>query len=227
MKCVVYTAIYGEKDALKDPLVVNPNVDYLCFTDNKNIKSNVWKIIHHPAIHTDPVRSAKIFKVKPHEFLSDYDISLWVDANFLIKTDLQTFFQKSDFLSKAGMMLFQHDQGRNCIYDEANTIMQDRKDDPALVNAQMNKYREEKFPPQHGLSANSIMLKKHNDSAIIALGDKWWSEIQQYSRRDQLSLYYCIWKLDIRHYLLKFPRYNIRNNEWFCWMPHNYERQKW
>ncbi len=227
MKCVVYTAIYGEKDTLKDPLVINPNVDYLCFTDNKNIKSNVWKIIHHPAIHTDPVRSAKIFKVKPHEFLSDYDISLWVDANFLIKTDLQTFFQKSDFLSKAGMMLFQHDQGRNCIYDEANTIMQDRKDDPALVTAQMNKYREEKFPPQHGLSANSIMLKKHNDSAIIALGDKWWSEIQQYSRRDQLSLYYCIWKLDIRHYLLKFPRYNIRNNEWFCWMPHNYERQKW
>ena len=227
MKCVVYTAIYGEKDTLKDPLVINPNVDYLCFTDNKNIKSNVWKIIHHPAIHTNPVRSAKIFKVKPHEFLSDYDISLWVDANFLIKTDLQTFFQKSDFLSKAGMMLFQHDQGRNCIYDEANTIMQDRKDDPALVTAQMNKYREEKFPPQHGLSANSIMLKKHNDSAIIALGDKWWSEIQQYSRRDQLSLYYCIWKLDIRHYLLKFPRYNIRNNEWFCWMPHNYERQKW
>ena len=136
MKCVVYTAIYGEKDTLKDPLVINPNVDYLCFTDNKNIKSNVWKIIHHPAIHTDPVRSAKIFKVKPHEFLSDYDISLWVDANFLIKTDLQTFFQKSDFLSKAGMMLFQHDQGRNCIYDEANTIMQDRKDDPALVTAQ-------------------------------------------------------------------------------------------
>lgn len=227
MKCVVYTAIYGEKDTLKEPLVVNPDIDYLCFTDNKSIKSDVWKVVYHPAIHTDPVRSAKVFKVKPHEFLSEYDISLWVDANFVIKTDLQTFFEKSNFLSKAGMMLFQHDQGRNCIYDEASTIMHDRKDDPNLVLAQMKKYREEGYPTQRGLSANSIMLKKHNDPVIMALGDLWWSEIEKYSRRDQLSLYYCIWKVDARHYLLKYPRYNIRNNEWFRWLPHNYERQKW
>ena len=37
---------------------------FICFTDNKDIKSNVWEIIHSDAVCKDPVRSAKIFKVK-------------------------------------------------------------------------------------------------------------------------------------------------------------------
>ena len=128
-KIVIYTAIYGNKDTLKNPLFINKDYDYLCFTDNKNIKSNILKIIYKEPVHEDSVRSAKIFKAKPHEFLQDYDISLWIDANFLIKSDLSSFLVKSNYLEKATMMLFQHDQGRGCIYDEASVLIKDKKDE--------------------------------------------------------------------------------------------------
>ena len=226
-KVVVYTSIYGNKDTLKDPLVQNKDFDYVCFTDNEDIKSDAWKIIYKDAIHEDPVRSAKIFKIKPHEYLQDYEISLWVDANFIIKNDLKSFFDKSQYLKNANMLLFEHDQGRNCIYDEAEIISFSKKDNPDVVKAQMQKYKSDNYPAQRGLSANSIMLKKHNECAMIDLANMWWKEVENFSRRDQLSLYYCTWKLDIKHYLLKYPNIDIRNNDWFQWLPHNYESQRW
>ena len=227
LKKVVYTAIYGNKDILKNPLFVNDDFDYICFTDNKNLKSDVWKIVYKESIHKDSVRSAKIFKVKPHEYFQNYDISLWIDANFIIKNNLNSFLAKSNYLEKTNMMLFQHDQGRNCVYNEAEVLTRDDKDDPDIIKRQMEKYKNDNYPVDRGLSANSIMLKKHNERDIIDLSNMWWEEIVNFSRRDQLSLYYCIWKLNIKHYLLRYPNVDIRNNQWFQWLPHNFESQKW
>ena len=164
----IYTAIYGSKDTLKDPLHTNKEHDYVCFTDNKGLKSDTWDIIYKEATHQDPVRSAKVFKIKPHEFLQEYDLSLWVDANFLIKNDLNSFLKKANNLESANMLLFAHDQGRNCIYDEANVIIAHNKDNPEIVKKQMEKYRKEDYPAQRGLSANSLMLKKHKSLEQLA-----------------------------------------------------------
>jgi hypothetical protein len=226
-KKVIYTAIYGNKDTLKNPRFVNPDFDYICFTDNKNVKSDVWKVIYSESIHEDPVRSAKIYKIKPHEFLQQYDISIWIDANFLILSDLNSFLQKAGNLKKANMLVFQHDQGRNCIYDEASTILMDKKDDPQTVTRQMKGYRDEGFPAQYGLTANSILLRRHNEQDIIDLDNLWWEQVEQHSRRDQLSFCYCKWKLDSKMFMLKYPVNNIRSNHWFQWLPHNYELQPW
>ena len=224
---VVYTALYGNKDVLKEPLAISEGFDYVCFTDDKELKSNVWECRYTPPEHTDPVRSAKIFKAKPHEYFPDHEVSLWVDANFLIKSDLNLFLEITNNLEGANMSLFQHDQGRNCIYDEAEIIIHDKKDDPEIVNSQMEKYKSENYPKNYGLTANSILLRRHNSDDITELSDLWWEEIDNYSRRDQLSFCYCLWKKSVKYYLLRYPDIDIRNNEWFHWLPHNYELQKW
>ena len=41
-KKIVYTAIMGEYDNLLDPAVINQDVDYVCFTNNKRLKSDIW-----------------------------------------------------------------------------------------------------------------------------------------------------------------------------------------
>jgi len=150
---------------------------------------------------------------------------LWVDANFLIYGDLNLFLEEAHNLKDTNMMLFQHDQERFCLYDEAEVVIRHQKDDIELVKRQIQKYKKEGYPPQRGLSANSIMLRKHNKNDMMALGNMWWEEISQFSRRDQLSLYYCTWKLELKHYLLKYPDMDIRSNPWFRWLPHNYEVQ--
>ena len=223
----MYTALYGNKDALREPLVTSDGFDYVCFTDNKNLKSNIWDCRYSEPIHSDPVRSAKVFKAKPHEYFPKHDLSLWVDANFLIKSDLNTFVEKTNNLSDANMLLFQHDQGRDCIYDEAQVIINHKKDDPNIVFEQMQRYRNENYPANNGLTANSILLRRHNSDDISALSNLWWDEIKNYSRRDQLSFCYCLWKQSVKYYLLKYPNVDIRHNEWFHWLPHNYELQKW
>lgn len=226
-KNVIYTAIYGNKDVLRNPLVVDKDYDYVCFTDDKNLKSDVWNCTYSPAIHDDPVRSAKVFKAKPHEYFKEYDISLWIDANFLIKSNVHSFLDKTNNLKETNMLLFQHDQGRDCIYDEAITIIADNKDDPELVTKQIERYKAEEYPQNQGLTANSILLRRHNSDDIVKLSDMWWEEISNFSRRDQLSFCYCLWKLSTKYYLLKYPNVNIRNNEWFHWLPHNFELQEW
>ena len=43
-KKVVYTCITGGYDNLIDPSYVTEGYDYVCFTDNLELKSKVWEI---------------------------------------------------------------------------------------------------------------------------------------------------------------------------------------
>ena len=40
----VYTCITGDYDNLKEIKNKEKNIDYYCFTNNKNIKSKTWKV---------------------------------------------------------------------------------------------------------------------------------------------------------------------------------------
>ena len=44
-KCI-YTYIIGGYDSVKEPKVVTPGWDYICVTDNPNLKSEVWNIVN-------------------------------------------------------------------------------------------------------------------------------------------------------------------------------------
>ena len=225
MKKVIYTAIFGNKDTLKDPLYRQPDCDYVCFTDNQEVKSSVWDIVLVEKKFEDPVRCARYYKVLPHLHLQKYSISLWVDANFLICSPLEEYF--AILGEQANILGFQHDQGRNCIYDEAEAVIRINKDDPDIVREQMKKYTLEGFPKSFGLSTTAVLLRRHNESDVMEFCNLWWEEIRNHSRRDQLSFFYCKWKCNTKMYMLKYPNYDIRYNKWFRWTPHNYETQPW
>ena len=89
-RVAVYTAIFGGYDNLESPKVVDPNVDYICFTDS-DLKSDVWNIKKVPAIYNDSTRCARKYKLLPHRYLSDYDISIWVDGNIVIHGNIDKF----------------------------------------------------------------------------------------------------------------------------------------
>ncbi len=43
-RVVVYSVMIGNYDEVLDPVYVSDNCDYILFTDNANIKTNVWKV---------------------------------------------------------------------------------------------------------------------------------------------------------------------------------------
>lgn len=193
-KNVIYTAIYGKYDFLRDPEFVEEDCDYICYTDQADLKSDIWDIRQRISISEDSNRAAKIFKILPHLLLREYEISVWVDANVRIKKSLLGLFLP--YLKKNSLACLKHPD-RVCIYEEARACKQIKKDKGVLIDKQMKKYETGGYPINNGLYACTVFARRHNEKKCIRLCSRWYEEIENYSRRDQLSLPYVLWRLDL------------------------------
>lgn len=203
-KGVVYTALFGDYEDLLDPKIINENLDYICFTDNPNLKSNVWNIKLIPEYvgdfnkfnnkisfeELDFTRKARTIKTLPHVFLKDYDFSIWIDAGFLIVGDIINFinrYTKKDFLGVSHSI-------RHCLYDEAYEVLRLKMDDEELIKKQIKKYENNNYPRNNGLIESGILFRRHGNHEIIKVMEDWFYEIINYSKRDQISFNYVAWK---------------------------------
>jgi len=116
---------------------------------------------------------------------------------------------------------------RNCIYDEAQAILnfgkinsertpergiKNWKDNPKLITNQVNRYSLEGYPKNNGLATNPIIIRNHHNLDVIKNMEDWWLEIKHNSKRDQLSFNYIAWKNQFNFVYLKG---DSRNNEYF------------
>jgi len=187
----VYTAIMGGKDDLKRPKVVDPGIDYLCFTDTPKlfIGRRPWRIISVPHAR-DPVRAARKIKLMPHEYVGDYERSLWVDGKVRIWQSIHGILK---YVPPELLMVWSHWQ-RNCTYSEARVCKMRGKDLASVISKQMRRYVQEGLPEHYGLVRSEILLRMHNNRTLIKFSEAWWEEVQRYSRRDQLSFMYVCWQ---------------------------------
>ena len=193
-KKVVYTCISGKYDTLMDPIYVNDDFDYICYTDQP-FNSNIWEIrpIPEELNYLSQVKKQRYIKVNAHKFLSDYELSVWVDASIVIRGDLNEYIEKNIHKEDGVMFVGQHPQ-RNCIYEEAKACISLKKDTSENINRQIERYRKEGFPKNYGLPQTSIVFRYHNDEGCKRLMEAWWNEIENGSHRDQLSFNYALWK---------------------------------
>jgi GT2 family glycosyltransferase len=185
---VVYTAIVDNYDALKIPLDLNPDWDYVCFTDRAQfVGVHPWKIRPIPLIDGDPTRSARFVKLRPDICLPEYEESIWIDANILVRDAFlsEAFhkFSTSSYLI-AGIP---HPQ-RACTYDEFDACEKLNKDDPETLEEQRAYYRAIDFKSQQGLIETNLLFRKHNEEDVVEFQKKWWQLLNRFSRRDQLSV---------------------------------------
>lgn len=213
-KKVVYTAITGDYDELLTPKYVNDDWDYICFTDNDNIKSDFWEIRIMEHLDLDKGKKARKYKVLPHIYLPKYNYSLWIDGNYRIVDDINKYIKR--YVKKNPMLCLVHEY-RDCIYEEAKKCIEMNLESEKVINSQINGYRVEGYPKNNGLVASGILYRKHNDPKVIALMNAWWAEINLKSRRDQLSFNYVCWKENFEYDQCKL---SYRGNEFFEYLPH-------
>lgn len=190
-KCVVYTAITGGYDNLIDPEYIDPNFDYICFTDDPNLKSNVWEIRLMDYEDTNIVRKARQYKILPHKYLADYDYSFWIDGGMKIVGDLRNYV--NSYLKETSMLVIKHIR-RNCIYEESKACIRMNKDSAEIIVNQINRYDESNYPKENGLIESGFLFRKHNDKEVIKVMEDWFKELEENSVRDQLSFNYVAWK---------------------------------
>jgi len=227
-KGVIYTAIFGGKDALQDPDFQPEGFDFVCFTDNPNITSEVWDVRRVKPISEDPVRCARQYKILPHKFLPEYEKSIWIDGNMVVTGNPDILFRK--YLKEVSLGVFNHnkqvrrlwglfwvrdkDLARDCVYDEAKDLLQKNSDgwymdNPELIKSQVERYREEGYPEHNGLTVTRVLFRKHMEESLQEVMEAWWQELVKGSRRDQLSFNYVMWRHKFPFvYLPGDPRYN-------------------
>lgn len=216
---VAYTCVTDGYDSLKQPLVISKGIDYICFTDNMNIISGIWKLrpIPDELKMLNKVKQQRVIKICPHRYLKDYDISVWVDGSILILNDLSKFISSYD-LEKCPLYTRVH-PSRKCIYKEAKACIRLGKDTSKNIEAQVEAYREDGYPKNIGMAETGILLRKHNDIKCQLLDNLWASELLKYSHRDQLSFNYACWKMHFVPGTL-VNEFKVYNNSTFKLMSH-------
>jgi len=214
-KIVIYTCITGNYDDLLEPKFISKNCDYICFTDNKELNSNVWNIKPMPneLSKLSFVKQQRNIKINAHKYLSEYDISIWVDSSVDLLGDINNLIDTLNF-DTYNIFVGKHPH-RDCIYDEAEACIKLKKDTTENINNQIQYYKNEAFPQHYGLAQTNILIRKHNDKDCIKLMHSWWKMVNRFSHRDQLSLSFCMWKLNYNK--LFFLDKNIFNSTYFLW----------
>lgn len=190
---VIYTAISGNYDDLKDPNYIDENCDYICFTDNPKIKSNIWNVRPFPKNTLDSVRKCRNLKILPHRYLKEYKYSIWMDGNIEINGKLDPLISRYFRELSKELLTFKH-PSRDCIYDEAEACITMKTDNAKTISKQIEKYYNEGFPKKNGLVESNVIFREHNSPKVIQVMEDWWKEVESYSRRDQLSFNYVAWK---------------------------------
>ncbi len=215
-KICIFTCILKNYDSLIDVTNLLDKFDFICFTDNLKMEPNGWKLkpIPEDILRYSIEKQQRLVKMLPHIYLpKKYDVSLYIDGNLqIISTDLtKNFFEKYP-LGKEFIYINKHPQ-RDCLYDEAVVCKQKKKDRGDIIDKQIKRYKAEGFPAHFGLFENNILLRKHTDKRCIELMNEWAKELINGSKRDQLSLTYCQWKLGLHIGLLKEDIRNFLNHK--------------
>jgi GT2 family glycosyltransferase/glycosyltransferase involved in cell wall biosynthesis len=217
---VLYTAIAGNYDVLKVPEFLNPYWDYVCFSDRADYPGDhPWQIRPFDYINADPTRTARYAKINPHLYFPEYECSVWIDAHLLAKENFLHKFM-ARFLEGGQLFAAVPHPFRRCTYLEAQQCQADGKDDVALIEEQVSRYRREGLPETYGLIESGVLVRQHNDPAMRRFATTWWNELNAGSRRDQLSLMYAIWKSDLKWMPLIDGGKSVRGHRGFRFFQH-------
>lgn len=184
-RIAVFSAVTGGYDDIKEPAFPVDDVDFFMFTDGAVPAGSVWQKRDLEYVDADPTRSARFVKTHPHLYFAEYDYAIWMDANLALNAHPRDLLAMVD--ATKPIHSWKHPL-RICVYDEADTCIELRKDDAGTMRADMDRLRAEGFPRHAGLIETSVIVTTMAHADVPDLYADWWARIERGSRRDQLSL---------------------------------------
>ncbi|MBR1614913.1 MAG: DUF616 domain-containing protein [Treponema sp.] len=199
---VIYTCFTGNYDDLILQNYIDNSFDYVCFTDSKELLSynqyGVWKIKALKFSELDNTKNARWHKTHPHILFPDYSESIWIDGNININGSY-VFDQISQ---KNTDLLIPFHWKDDCIYNEIENVLEvivpEGGETKENVDKISNFLIQHNFPKHYGLNETNFVYRCHNNPEIIRIMEEWWEFIRDYTKRDQLSLSYVLWKHSIK-----------------------------
>lgn len=176
---VIYTAIIGPYEELKEPTYYTPGWKYVCFTD-QDLKSKTWEIRRVSNKDLSPQRLARDIKINFYEFIEE-QWSIWIDGSFTINCNLNQFCLdniQNEFNCSPHPI-------RKDVFDEARTCVRNKRGDAEEIKAHIKKYVGV-VPRNNGLITSGLLIRQLTENNI-SLAKEWWKELSENSTRDQIS----------------------------------------
>lgn len=215
---VIFTFIIGDYDTLKEPRVITEGWDYLCFTDNINIKSEVWQIIYLNELDfidfpKSPKKRAMLIMIEYYKFISKkYKIVISVGGQITINYNLDELIKETFNYEKFDLSICKHPL-RDCIYEAAEVCKKLGKDSVIVIDKQMSRYKAEGYPEHNNLFETGFMIRKNRSRELKKICVLWAKELFHGSKRDQLSLNYAIWKVKSKIKIYEIDRYKYMDRK--------------
>lgn len=225
-KKVIYSAVVGSYDNILQPVVVNPDFDYLLFSNDITEKSiGVWQIKKISYHNDDRTKIARWVKTHPEILLPDYEISVWMDANVQI-TGSYFYDRVLDLYDKGILVSSMWHSERDCIYEEAAVVSYNGFDHEKTIVSWIKILMQEGYPLHNGLIETNVVFRQHHHPIITELDSLWWWCINNYSRRDQLSFNYLLWRQKIDCPFFLTDNQNTRNSDCLQWKKHHNSKNR-
>jgi hypothetical protein len=186
---LIYTVIFRD-----DYKFLLKKYDLICFTDNFELKSKYFKTIICSLIDNDAVITNRYYKIKQCNILRQYETTLYIDGN--IQLEVGNILDYLDIFTKEVDILTYRHNYRNCVYQEANTVVDLGLVEKDIASKQMLKYFNENYPVDNGL-ANCNLIYRKQGNVINKFNDFWFEEFLNGAKRDQLSFNYVVWKFGV------------------------------
>ncbi len=199
-KIIIYTCIIGNYDKLNEPTYINENCEYVLITDNHKIKSEYWKIYRVPneiikRFQSNTTLINRFYKLNPHIVFPNYDYSIYIDGCVKIISDISTLI--NSISNKTGIACHIH-SSRDCIYDEYKVCKILKKGNTSALKKQLKRYQKLGFPKKYGMLECGILATDIKNDMAINILNLWWNEFKQSeSLRDQISLPFILWNLNL------------------------------
>lgn len=220
-RIVVYTAITGGKDRLKENQVT-AGLPFYAFLDEP-VESDTWEVLPAMELFKDPRRNARCHKILAHQLFPDCEYSVWIDGTISVISDILPLID--GLMAGCDVATFRHPE-RRCLYKEAKTCMRFSLDDRATIEKQVAYYQGKNFAADAGLFETNVLIRRHCPR-VAAFNNLWWSELCFHSNRDQISFPYAAWSTGLRIGIIpgnaqNLPHINPRRcgSEYFSWQKH-------
>lgn len=207
----VYTCITGEYDSLKEIKNMESNIDYYCFTNNKNIKSKTWNVVYIEDDKLSNVLLARKVKILGNPIInSKYDIELWMDATVEFLKPINDFI--NEYLDKNSFFVaFKHGK-RTSIEEEMNACLRFRKEAIDKIEKLKEFYKKENYNYDNGLIESTVFIRRTSNKIVWDTMNIWFDMVKKYTKRDQLSFNYAIFKTGMD---VKWINKKVFSNDWF------------
>jgi len=188
---IVYTAVFGPYDRLKQPAAPNPGVRYVCFTDQKIAAPGWWDVVQVEPTESSPTRENRKWKILAHHWFPEAEWWIYLDGNMRLKVDPYTMLVALRKEREAPLYVTQHGL-HNCLYKEADWIARNGYERSDILHKQVCRYRSSGYPKENGCCYCGFLIRK-NTEEVRAFNELWWQEVKTGSQRDQLSFPYAAW----------------------------------